>query len=58
VWCQHNVSYDKLPDFFIAFDIYHKENDVYVNYQQFIDMIGGQFQTVPLLKKYAVLFIS
>lgn len=32
-WCyaKHSIYYDQLPDWFIAFDIYDKENDYYLS---------------------------
>jgi len=52
LWCQHCVSYDKLPDFFIAFDILNKETNEYLSHTEFMEMIGDRFQVVPLIKKW------
>jgi hypothetical protein len=54
LWCTHCVSYDKLPDFFIAFDILDKAANEFVCHAKFLDMVGDRFQVVPLLKKYTV----
>lgn len=54
LWCQHAVSYDKLPDFFIAFDILEKKSQKYVSHQTFVKMVNGLVQTVPLVKQYTV----
>ncbi|MFX5747767.1 RNA ligase family protein, partial [Acinetobacter baumannii] len=32
VYCQHAVTYDQLPDFFIAFDLLDKETETFLSY--------------------------
>lgn len=31
---KHSIAYDRLPDWFIAFDVYDKQNEIFLDYEQ------------------------
>lgn len=53
-WCyaKHSIHYTHLPDYFLAFDIYNKASEKFINFEQrnkLIALMG--IETVPLIKK-------
>nr|WP_321401708.1 RNA ligase family protein [uncultured Desulfobacter sp.] len=53
-WCfaKHSIGYNKLPDYFLGFDVFDKKNDKFLSF----DLRNGIFQQmnisrVPFLKK-------
>lgn len=53
-WCyaKHSIHYTRLPDYFLAFDIYNKVSGKFINFEQrnvLITLMG--IETVPLIKK-------
>lgn len=49
LWAKHNVGYNKLPGFFIAFDIMEKETGRFLSHSKLMQRLGSQIPCVPLL---------
>eukprot|EP01095_Lingulamoeba_sp_RSL-Kostka_P014036 TRINITY_DN59_c0_g1_i2.p1 TRINITY_DN59_c0_g1~~TRINITY_DN59_c0_g1_i2.p1 ORF type:complete len:276 (+),score=67.49 TRINITY_DN59_c0_g1_i2:2-829(+) len=49
LWQQHNVYYENLPDYFMCFDIMHKETKEFLSYNRLLESVGNRFNCVPLL---------
>jgi len=50
LYCQHSVSYDQLPDFFIAFDLLEKKTEIFKS-SSFLQqkLLDSNIQVVPVL---------
>merc|ERR1711879_998531 len=56
VWARHSVSYNKLPAYFVAFDIYNKREGRFVSARErdrILQSVGGGIPTVPHLMERA-----
>ncbi len=49
LWCKHAVSYNELPSFFLAFDIFDKRIGKYLSTKQFNQLLNNRIPTVPTL---------
>lgn len=49
LWCQHAVHYDKLPSFFLAFDLFDIAQRRFLSYDRMMQVLNGCVPVVPLL---------
>lgn len=49
LWCQHAVHYDRLPSFFLAFDLFDIGQRRFLAYNRMVQVIDGRVPVVPLL---------
>ena len=50
VYAQHSVHYQKLTHYFFEFDVYDKENEVFLDLEQRLALLEGSgIETVPVL---------
>jgi len=49
LWQQHGVGYDKLPDFFVVFDVLDKKTGNFLGYEKVKTLIGDRLTLVPLI---------
>ena len=45
----HTIFYNKLPSYFIAFDLYDKESEKFLSYNKIIKILGNKIPVVPLI---------
>ena len=43
------LSYNALPDYFLAFDILRKRDGVFLSHKRMMEILKGKIETVPLL---------
>jgi hypothetical protein len=51
LYCKHHVFYDKLPGYFIEYDLYDKGRDLFVTTDARAALIGGLFPSAPILHR-------
>lgn len=49
LWSTHQIFYDQLKDFFMAFDILDKQTNLFLSSHQVRELVGDRLLTVPLL---------
>jgi len=54
LWCQHSVSYDALPSYLITFDIFDKNNDVFLSTGRIAEIIQDRLPIVPIVREWNV----
>lgn len=49
LWCQHAVHYDRLPSYFLGFDLFDIAQRRFLSYDRMQRVLGGRVPIVPLL---------
>jgi len=49
LWCQHAVHYDRLPSYFLAFDLYDIAQKRFLSYDRMMRVLDGRVPVVPLM---------
>jgi len=50
MWTRHSIAYDQLPDYLIVFDVWDKEDKVFLSTPRVEQLIAQQLPIVPILQ--------